>query len=198
MSTVITSTNNKVAHSLKLKTEEILVKKTSKGNTFDDIDVIAINEWLKEKDGVTFFSTLRAIAMMCGSIDGFEELFFRIARELPSKLMLEDLSAEAINENFEDIELSSFTPMDYIKTIKKVMESSPKSREFLGESDDSCLNDSLKELNNKFKLIPMEEYKSLLEKQNTSEVSNENIFTEFANNLSFSRKNLREDYADEK
>ena len=198
---MIESKTNSVSSLLKIKTDEILVTKTEKGNKLTDIDIIAINEWIENKDGVEFFNILRAFALLCNIVDGLEQLFFTIAKELPNKLELADLSTESIMQNFEGVDKSILSPFDYIKTLQKIFSDSNKTKDFVKNFNNTFLEDSLKEINSKFKLISIEEYEKL--KKGFSGISDcesaNNIydFIDFANKIPLTRNVLKLNYLKE-
>lgn len=202
MANKITRTTNSVSDALRMTAEEILVKKHKKGHEVHDIDIIAINEWIEKKDGVDLFNLLRAFALLCNTVDGLEEHFFTIAKELPNKLELSDLSTESIMENFEEVDREKITPYDYIKTMQNIFKDTENSRKFVENFDNNFLKDSLETLINKFKIITMEEYNNLVNKDsnslNKSKNITENSFVEYANNLDFKRIVLRDAYVSEK
>lgn len=195
---MIESKTNAVSTLLRIKTDEILVTKTERNQKLTDIDIIAINEWIENKEGIELFNILRAFALLCSLVDGLEELFFTIAKELPKKLELTDLSTESIMENFEGVDKKILSPFDYIKTLQKIFSDSNKTKNFTKNFANNFLEDSLKEITSKFKLIPMEEYEKL--KKGFLGIENEesvnNIFECFnsANNIKLTRNVLRIDY----
>jgi len=193
---MIESKVNAVSSLLKLKTEEILVTKTEKNHKLTNIDIVAINEWIEQKDGMELFNILRAFALLCSIVEGLEEKFFTIAKELPNKLELNDLSMESIMENFEGIDKNIVSPFDYIKTLQKIFTEAKKTNDFTKKFEKNFLEDSLKEINTKFKLISIEEFERL--EKGFSGVADENSvnnfdFVSFANNIVFSRTVLRAD-----
>lgn len=198
---MIESKTNSVSSLLKIKTDEILVTKTEKGNKLTDIDIIAINEWIANKDGVEYFNILRAFALLCNIVDGLEQLFFTIAKELPNKLELTDLSTESIMQNFEGVDKSILSPFDYIKTLQKIFSESNKTKDFVKNFNNTFLDDSLKEIHSKFKLISIEEYEKL--KKGFSGISDcesaNNIydFIDFANKIPLTRNVLKLNYLKE-
>lgn len=197
---MVEAKTNSVSSLLRCKTDEILVTKTEKGNQLKNIDIVAINEWITQKDGVEFFNILRAFALLCNIIEGLEEIFFTIARELPTKLELEDLTTESIMENFEGINKEILTPFDYIKTLQVVFSESPKTKTFTENFTENFLQDKMKEISLKFKIVTMEEYEELVKKRasgDSVESSANNFdYVAYANSIKFSRTVLRSDYGD--
>ena len=192
---MIESKENSVSSLLKLKTEEILVTKTEKNQKLTNIDIVAITEWIEQKDGMELFNILRAFALLCSIVEGLEDKFFTIAKELPSKLELNDLSMESIMENFEGIDKTIVSPFDYIKTLQKIFTEAKKTNEFTKKFERNFLEDSLKEINSKFKLISIEEFEKL--KKGFSGIEGEESvnnfdFLSFSNSIVFSRTVLRE------
>ena len=197
---MIESKTNSVSSLLKIKTDEILVTKTEKGNKLTDIDIIAINEWIENKDGVEFFNILRAFALLCNIVDGLEQLFFTIAKELPNKLELTDLSTESIMQNFEGVDKSILSPFDYIKTLQKIFSDSNKTKDFVKNFNNTFLEDSLKEINSKFKLISIEEYEKLKKGYSGIDCESANNifdFIDFANKIPLNRNVLKLNYSKE-
>lgn len=195
--------SNSVSRTLKLKEEEELsVTKHKKGSSLDDIDIIAINEWIETKEGVEYFSSLRAIAFICKTVDGLEELFFKVAKELPNKLELKSLSIESVMESLEGIDKDVVPPFEYIKTVQKLLGENEKSKKFTESFDNNILKDSLDEFKCRFKLIGIEEYQKLLDeienggKGQRTEGNLENLFA-YAKKLDFKR-NFLKDLCDEK
>lgn len=191
---MIESKENSVSSLLKLKTEEILVTKTEKNQKLTNIDIVAITEWIEQKDGMELFNILRAFALLCSIVEGLEDKFFTIAKELPSKLELNDLSMESIMENFEGIDKTIVSPFDYIKTLQKIFTEAKKTNEFTKKFERNFLEDSLKEINSKFKLISIEEFEKL--KKGFSGIEGEESvnnfdFLSFSNSIVFSRTVLR-------
>jgi len=71
---MIESKTNSVSSLLKIKTDEILVTKTEKGNKLTDIDIIAINEWIENDDYNydiswvdTYFKTFEKVCLLSQS-----------------------------------------------------------------------------------------------------------------------------------
>ncbi len=197
---MIESKTNSVSSLLKIKTDEILVTKTEKGNKLTDIDIIAINEWIENKDGVELFNTLRAFALLCNIVDGLEQLVFTIAKELPNKLELTDLSTESIMQNFEGVDKSILSPFDYLKTLQKIFSDSNKTKDFVKNFNNTFLEDSLKEINSKFKLISIEEYEKLKKGYSGIDCESANNifdFIDFANKIPLNRNVLKLNYSKE-
>jgi len=188
--------SNKVSSSLKMEDSSVSVNKHQKGSTCNDIDIIAINEWMHRQEGVELFNSLRAIALLCNIVDGLDTLFFDIAKELPAKLELDNMSMDALMENFKDTNKEKLNPYDYIKSLKEIFEQSEHSKKFVEKFEDNFLLEKLSVLNKKFKIITQEEYKAILgaksKEENTPLTSNNNNdeLIKFANNIKFKRSVL--------
>lgn len=199
---MIEEKSNKVSSLLRLKTDEILITKTDKKSNLTNIDILAIHDWINNKEGIEVFNILRAFAFLCSIVEGLDTLFFTIAKELPSKLELNDLTAEAIMENFEGVNKELVSPFDYIKTLQKIFSESDKLKSFSEKFDGNFLEDKLKEINLKFKIIPIEEYDKLIQNIDTKFALNSRKkncndgfdYIEFANSIKLSRIILRSDY----
>lgn len=195
----LTIKKNRRTHSLKMK-EEVSVYKNHNKTSLDDIDIVAIHEWINKEKDIDLFSSLRAIALLCHIVEGLDILFFDIARELPSKLSLTDLSIDAFNENLRGLDEKKLTPFEYMKTVKTIFEKTKQSKEFMLGFDDNLLVEKLTILTKRFRLISEEEYQRLLDGEEpqashltdmTKKISKYQMLFEYANNIKFKRKVLR-------
>lgn len=198
----VISTSNSVSSSLRLKIEDVLIKKHKKGHDLQNIDIVAITEWIENKNGVDLFNLLRAFALVCNIVDGLEDLFFTIAKELPKKLDIKDLTIEDIKENLEESDEKIIAPYDYIKSIQKIIKETVDTNSFVETFENTILDDSLDILKSKFKIISISEYEKLKEGTVDNENKNNSIsdsdgFMDYANNIEFTRTILRKDYIDE-
>ena len=185
--------------SLKFKEELIVFKGKNRRNSLSDIDIIAIHEWISKKQDINMFSSLRAIAVLCNLVDGLDELFFDLAKELPNKLILENLTIESFNDALKDIDLNKLKPMEYIKAIKNIIENTEHSKRFIDSFSDNLLEENLAILSKRFKLIPQEDYEELLKGKNSPKLSMPDknkyqVLLEYANNIPFQRAFLSSDY----
>ncbi len=155
--------NNSTTSSLKVETKEVLIIKNDNDNRLSNIDIVAIHEWIENKEGVELFNILRAFALLCSLVEGLEGMFFTIAKELPKKLEFPDLSTESFMENFEGIDKNIISPFDYIKAMQKIFLSSEKTKDLVKSFDNNFLNDTLKEISTKFKIISIDEYEKRAE-----------------------------------
>jgi len=139
-----------------------VVSKHRKGSSLDDIDIVAIHEWLENQEGVELFSSLRAIALLCNIVDGLDELFFQIAKEFPSKIGFKDFVSEEIENALIENGIESFHPLDYVKTVQELFKKSEYSKEFVCDFKQSIFTEQLNALQKRFKIISKEDYEELL------------------------------------
>lgn len=77
--------------------DEITIFKNNRGSNFDNFDVLVIAEWLsKNTNEEKLYSSLRAIALMCAVVEGFEEVFFKVANALPNNLPIKNLFEKSV------------------------------------------------------------------------------------------------------
>jgi hypothetical protein len=178
-----------------------IISKHRKGSSLDNIDIVAIHEWLESQEGVELFNSLRAIALLCNIVDGLDELFFQIAKELPAKIGFKDFVSEEIEIALVDNGIESFHPLDYVKTVQELFKNSEYSKEFVCDLEESIFTEQLGVLQKRFKIVSKEEYQELLngivtkDSQSKEEVSQVNIqscstfdeLVKYANNIKFRR-----------
>lgn len=178
-----------------------VVSKHRKGSSLDDIDIVAIHEWLESQEGVELFNSLRAIALLCNIVDGLDELFFQIAKEFPSKIGFKDFATKEIEDALIENGIESFHPLDYVKTVQELFKNSEYSKEFVCDFNQSILTEQLGVLQKRFKIISKEDYEELLngiapdetkkiEIVKSTEKTSCSVFdklVEYANNIKFRR-----------
>jgi len=178
-----------------------VVSKHRKGSSLDDIDIVAIHEWLESQEGVELFNSLRAIALLCNIVDGLDELFFQIAKEFPSKIGFKDFVSEEIENALINNGIESFHPLDYVKTVQELFKKSEYSKEFVCDLEESIFTEQLGVLQKRFKIISKEDYEELLngispdEAQSTQKAkqaenpscSTFDELVKYANNIKFKR-----------
>lgn len=177
---------------------QAVVSKHRKGSSLEDIDIVAIHEWIEGQEGVELFNSLRAIALLCNIVDGLDELFFQIAKEFPAKIGFKDFVAEEIQEALIGNGIESFHPLDYVKTVQELFKKSTYSKEFVSDLKDSIFTEKLGVLQKRFKIISKEEYDELIngipqtedanvQKATAPSCSTFDELVEYANNIKFKR-----------
>ena len=92
------------------------------------------------------------------------------------------------------------SPFDYIKTLQKIFSDSNKTKDFVKNFNNTFLEDSLKEINSKFKLISIEEYEKLKKGYSGIDCESANNifdFIDFANKIPLNRNVLKLNYSKE-
>ena len=133
------------------------------------------------------FSSLRAIAYLCNIVEGLDSLFFKIAKDFPSKMKLKTVSHEEIIKNFENPEY--VTPDEYVKVLFKIIKETEKTKLFLEEDNISLESENVAEVAMKMKIITIEEYERLLSNQGSREVNENNGLADLVKDVTKKRQN---------
>ena len=187
----VSNKSNKTSTSIKAESL-VSVNKHNKGSQLNNVDVVAVHEWVEQKDGVSFLSSLRAIALLCSLVEGLDDLFFSLAREIPDKIDFKDGKMESIVESLSNVNKDILEPFDYIKSLQNIFAQSTYSKELLSQFDENFLIDELSELNTRFSLVTKEEYELLKSgKMTVTNKDGEVDYLAYANNLEVSRRILK-------
>lgn len=162
-------TRTSIKNTESLRDKNVIVFKSPKNTKLDDLDIIAISEWIESKvDSSEMFKGLRAIAYLCNIVDGLEELFFEVAKTMPEKIRLTAVSKKALEDELSKSEI--INPLQYIKVVQKILKETDTTNSFLTDiGEDDILHEEMEQLSKELKIISIKEYSEL--KRNSATTS---------------------------
>lgn len=154
-------TRSSIKNTESLRDKNVIVFKSPKNTKLDDLDIIAISEWIESKvDSSEMFKGLRAIAYLCNIVDGLEELFFEVAKTMPEKIRLTAVSKKALEDELNKSEI--INPLQYIKVVQKILKETDTTSSFLADiGEDDILHEEMEQLSKELKIISIKEYSEL-------------------------------------